>query len=227
MEIPEEFLQVKIADVSITNLGFAILFRSTDSKLPKLVPIFIGPLEIYSISSVLDGVISPRPGTHDLLVNILNGVNAKVAYVVISDVVGPVFYARIMIQVNEGLIELDSRPSDAVALAVRTKCPIYMHEKVYKETAIIIAKEKVVKEEDIFKKLRNPVEIDDIRGLEEDGEFSDISLIKKGARKDAKKKIKPTIRTLKLELDKAVDREDFEKAAILRDRIKKLEEKDA
>ncbi len=144
--LPDNLLEVVITDVSITNVGFAIFFKPVESTSGQVVPIFIGPLETYSISSALDGITPPRPNTHDLLVNLLQEMDAKVLHVIINDIIGNVFYARIIIQTDDGIIEMDARPSDSVAISIRTKCPIYMHEKVYQEASVLISSENEAQE---------------------------------------------------------------------------------
>ncbi|MCB1318579.1 MAG: bifunctional nuclease family protein, partial [Leptospiraceae bacterium] len=139
--LPENAFEVTISDVSITNVGFAIFLKPTSDSSARVVPIFIGPLETYSISSALDGVTPPRPNTHDLMIQMIRELEARILHVVINDIIGNVFYARIVIQSEDGIVELDARPSDSVALAIRSKCPIYMNEKVYKEAAVTIGDE--------------------------------------------------------------------------------------
>lgn len=140
-EAPEGLMEVKITDVSITNVGFAIFLKPVGSTSAKVVPIFIGPLETYSISSALDGVTPPRPNTHDLILSMIGELECKIQHVVINDIVGNIFYARIVIQSGDGIVEIDARPSDSVAVAIRAHCPIYMHEKVYTEASVVIGDE--------------------------------------------------------------------------------------
>ncbi len=139
--LPEGLMEVKISDVSITNVGFAIFMKPVGSSSNKVVPIFIGPLETYSISSALDGVTPPRPNTHDLIINLISELESRILHVIINDIIGNIFYARIVIQSEDGIVEIDARPSDSVAIAIRAKCPIYMHDKVYQEAGVIIGDE--------------------------------------------------------------------------------------
>ena len=139
---PENSIEVTVSDVSITNVGFAIFLKPISNKNGMVVPIFIGPLETYSISSALDGIKPPRPNTHDLLVNIIQEMEASISHIVINDIIGSVFYARIVVKTEDGIIEVDARPSDTVALAIRTKCPMYMNEKVYNEASVMMKPNK-------------------------------------------------------------------------------------
>lgn len=200
--LPENLLEVTISDVSITNVGFAIFLKPQEADSNKVVPIFIGPLETYSISSALDGVTPPRPNTHDLIVNMLQEMEARILHIIINDIIGSIFYARIVIQTNEGVVELDARPSDSVAVAIRTRCPMYMHEKVYREAAVVIGEESGAAE---------PAPKDDD---EEDEEQQAAELLLTEPRSE--------LEQLKQELQKAVEDENFERAAMLRDKIKQM-----
>ena len=194
--IPENLLEVTISDVSITNVGFAIFLKSLDtSASSRVVPIFIGPLETYSISSALDGVAPPRPNTHDLFVNLLLEMEGQVLHIIINDIIGSIFYSRIVIQTESGIVELDARPSDSVAIAIRSKCPMYMHEKVYREASVVIGGDP------------DKTEMSDDLESEESEERGEP---------------KNELEALRKELDKAVEVENFEKAAELRDKIKKI-----
>lgn len=197
--LPDNLLEVTISDVSITNVGFAIFLKPAESGSNKVVPIFIGPLETYSISSALDGVTPPRPNTHDLIVNMLQEMEARVLHIIINDIIGSIFYARIVIQTNEGVVELDARPSDSVAVAIRVRCPMYMHEKVYREAAVVIGEETPASGE----------------ALEEQSEPA-------SAPPSPVLESKSELDRLKQDLQRAVEQEDFEKAAELRDKIKQM-----
>lgn len=151
-------LEVTISDVSITNVGFAIFLKPTDRESNRVVPIFIGPLETYSISSALDGVKPPRPNTHDLLVTMIAELKSSVRHVIINDIVGNVFYARIVLQTPGGLVELDARPSDSVAIALRAHCPIFMSEKVYQEAAVHLGEESSQEAEEVKEEPRSELE---------------------------------------------------------------------
>ncbi len=194
-----EVFEVTISDVSITNVGFAIFLKPVQSQSPRVVPIFIGPLETYSISSALDGVVPPRPNTHDLMLRMLQEMDARILHVTINDISGSIFYARIVIQAEDGIIELDARPSDSVALAIRAKCPVYMHEKVYREAAVIIGEEGNISES------ASPADEEEI--------FTALSGNEPG---------KSEIDRLQIALEAAVAAEDFEEAARLRDEINRL-----
>ena len=201
--LPDNFLEIKISDVSITNVGFAIFLKPVDSSGGRVVPIFIGPLETYSISSALDGINPPRPNTHDLLVNMLQEMEANVLRVVINDIIGSIFYARIVVKTEDGIVELDARPSDSVAVAIRTKCPMYIHEKVYQEASVVLGEENSSQEN-------------------EDSEPPSAPIKQK---EEPKTTGQPELEKLKKALNKAVEAENFEEAAELRDRINEITQK--
>ncbi|MCE9596622.1 MAG: bifunctional nuclease family protein [Spirochaetia bacterium] len=193
--LPEGLLEVKISDVSITNVGFAIFMKPVGSTSSKVVPIFIGPLETYSISSALDGVTPPRPNTHDLIINLISELEARILHVIINDIIGNIFYARVVIQSGDGIVEIDARPSDSVAIAIRAKCPIFMHEKVYQEAGVVIGDE----------------------GKPETPENEEEQIITTSATSQT------PIEQLKIRLQRAIDQERFEEAADLRDQITKMQ----
>jgi len=92
----------------------------------KLLPIWIGQSEARSIALELEGAQSPRPLSHDLVLSCIKLVNGRVTRVVINDLQNSTFYATIDIDTPNGLRHIDSRPSDAIAIAVRAKCPVFV-----------------------------------------------------------------------------------------------------
>ena len=125
-----------------------------DVEKTRLVPIWIGVNEGNAIALEMQGEKFPRPLTHDLIVNILGALNTQIKKVVISDLKENSYYALIYIQQNGKTIPMDARPSDSLALAVRTHCPIYIDEKVLKKCPKIvnpITKEEIEKFKDVLK----------------------------------------------------------------------------
>ena len=94
-------------------------------------PIVIGIVEVFAIDRRLKGIKPPRPMTHDLLENIIKGIGARIEKIVINDLRNHTFYAKIYISLNGNTFEIDSRPSDAMALGVATNAPIYVEESVF------------------------------------------------------------------------------------------------
>ena len=94
-------------------------------------PIVIGIVEIFAIDRRLKGIMPPRPMTHDLLEQVLNALGARIEKIVITDLLHHTFYAKLCLNYNGRVIEVDSRPSDAIALSVAAKAPIFVAEHVF------------------------------------------------------------------------------------------------
>lgn len=107
-----------------------------ESSRERFLAIGVGPLEIAGIAAGLADVRSPRPMTHDLLVSALEACGARVTQVVIHQIVDGVFHARLVLDVQGRHAELDSRSSDAIAIAVRTRVPIHVEESVVDKAGI-------------------------------------------------------------------------------------------
>ena len=97
-------------------------------------PIVIGIVEVFAIDRRLKGIKSPRPMTHDLLEGIIEGLGAKIEKIVINDLRNHTFFAKIYLSMNGRTVEVDSRPSDAIALGTASNTPIYVAEHVLEET---------------------------------------------------------------------------------------------
>jgi len=122
-------IPVKVKEIAFDAAMNPVLLLA-DEKDNRMLPIWIGPFEAHSIALALEGASLGRPLTHDLLKTICERTGAKVASVIISDVRDGTYYAELHLRINGEEIVIDSRPSDAVALALRTVTPIYMSEKV-------------------------------------------------------------------------------------------------
>jgi uncharacterized protein len=111
----------------VTNMPIVIL-RDKDGQ--KVLPIWVGIFEANAIALQIENVATPRPMTHDLLRNIIQDLNASVQKIVVCDLQDNTFYALIYLNLNGGTVAIDARPSDAIALALRTRAPIYVEETV-------------------------------------------------------------------------------------------------
>ncbi len=127
-------IQAEIWTVAKTDQGNAVLLRPLDSEVA--VPIFIGQLEAQSILIGMAHVPMPRPNTHELMISLLKTLEYQMTRVEITDIREGVFYATLHIQSSDGEVIQDSRPSDALALAVRAGCPIYLSDMVVDEAGI-------------------------------------------------------------------------------------------
>ena len=121
--------------VSLMSQHRIVVLKETDS--PRFLPIWIGPFEADAITIELQGVDVQRPLTHDLLKSIIEKLGAEVAQIAITDLRNDTFYAQITLQVNGRRLEIDSRPSDAIALALRMGAPIFAAPEVLKEAGYV------------------------------------------------------------------------------------------
>jgi bifunctional DNase/RNase len=182
-----------------TNQGNAILLRPKGLEIA--VPIFIGTLELQSILLGKEGVTLPRPLTHDLFLDMLDHVNLTIKKVEVHELVDNTFRARLIITggeyTNEKPLILDSRPSDAFALSVRKRYPIYIASVVVEQAGIPL---------DFFKE-----------AIERGGDFNSSSNPNEKSDKDS------GALTLMEQLEQAVAEEEYEPAAARRDYLKRLD----
>lgn len=125
--------------VSLMNYQRVVILKEKESD--RYLPIWIGPAEADAIAVKLQDISVPRPLTHDLLSSVIDTLGGAVSHILVNDLESDTFYAKITITVNGNSVEIDSRPSDAIALAVRTKVPIYAEEKVIDKAGILLDKE--------------------------------------------------------------------------------------
>jgi len=111
----------------ITNMPIVIL---RDKAGQKVLPIWVGIFEANAIALQIENVATPRPMTHDLLRNVIEDLKASVQKIVVCDLQDNTFYALIYLLLDGGVVAIDARPSDAIALALRTRAPIYVEEAV-------------------------------------------------------------------------------------------------
>jgi uncharacterized protein len=111
----------------ITNMPIIIL---RDREGQKVLPIWVGVFEANAIALQIENVTTPRPMTHDLLRNVIQDLKADILKIVVSDLKENTFYALIHLQVNGEPLAVDARPSDAIALALRARAPIYVEDRV-------------------------------------------------------------------------------------------------
>jgi bifunctional DNase/RNase len=138
-----------------------VLLKTADGN--KFLPIWIGHPEAAAILMKLQGAATPRPMTHDLFTDILAQLEARVVKIAVTELRENTFYAQITVAIDGAEIEIDSRPSDAIALAVRAEAPIYAAESVIEESAIEFEHEDVNEEEVVeeFKKFLDEVKPED------------------------------------------------------------------
>lgn len=132
-------LPVTIRGITMTEAGFVVLLQSQDED--KALPIAIGSAEAQAILFELNGREFPRPLTHDLFRNVLAELGASLAKIEVNDLREDTFYATLHLDTPKGRIEVDSRPSDALALALRCEAPIYVAEEVMAKAGVTLDKE--------------------------------------------------------------------------------------
>ncbi|MCX7966991.1 MAG: bifunctional nuclease family protein [Armatimonadetes bacterium] len=127
----DDLLKVKVQGVYSDPIGARVVFLLSESE-DKVLRVWIGEAEAMAIAAALNEIPFPRPMTHDLLLNAIKALGGKVERVVITDLRDNTFYATIVLRDEKGLKELDARPSDSIALALRAKAPIFLSPKVQK-----------------------------------------------------------------------------------------------
>ncbi len=162
--------------VSLMSQQRIVILKELESE--RFLPIWIGPYEAEAITLSLQDVEVQRPLTHDLLRNVLRQLGAEVLRVNITELRDEVFYAHIVITVNGSEMEIDSRPSDALALAVRVHVPVFVSEQVMDEASSVPeqdieggAAEGAPDERlDVFKDFVQTLDLDDLEGSESEEE---------------------------------------------------------
>jgi uncharacterized protein len=191
--------------VAKAEQGNAVLVRPLG--LDVAVPIFIAPLEAQSILIGLGSVKMPRPLTHDLFITVLESLESSVNRVEITSLKEGTYYAKLILESSGSEIVVDARPSDCLALAVRVKCPIYIDEAVVDEAGISV---KMVEEKNRELKAEDtPVQ----PGEEETPSLPEVSSMPPESEMANLRKL----------LDAAIEEENYEEAARLRDKIRELE----
>ena len=125
--------------VSLMNYQRVVILREKESD--RYLPIWIGPAEADAIAVRLQDVSVARPLTHDLLRSIIDNLGGSVTHILVNDLSNDTFFARIVLQVDGKEMEIDSRPSDAIALAVRAQVPIYADETVLEKAGVRLDQE--------------------------------------------------------------------------------------
>ncbi len=136
----------------VTNMPIVVL---KDIGGTAILPIWVGVYEANAIALEIEKVATPRPMTHDLIRNLLLGLETGVKKVVVSDLKEDTFYAMIWLERNGELISIDSRPSDALAIALRLDCPIYVEEAVLSTSKSVAAIAEVGSNDELRRWLEN------------------------------------------------------------------------
>jgi uncharacterized protein len=126
--------------VSLLTQHRVVVLREADSR--RYLPIWIGAFEADAIALALQGHEPQRPMTHDLLKSVFAELGATISYILVSDIQDSTFFARIVVEHDSRSIEIDSRTSDAIALAVRTEVPIYVENHVFEQAGVLYDEEE-------------------------------------------------------------------------------------
>jgi bifunctional DNase/RNase len=154
---PDGDVEVRIYSIA-TSLTESIIFLD-ETEGTRILPIWIGPTEAQAIAIRLSGYPSPRPMTHDLIFSVIKTLGLTLNRVTITDIVENTYYSHLHMTAPDGggLRLIDSRPSDAVAMAVRFGCPIFINERVFAKTQVLskpITEDEVVKFKQDLKNLK-------------------------------------------------------------------------
>ena len=201
-------LLVEVKNVLITDMGFVIFLRKcSDKQDGRLLPIFIGSVEAQAISLALSQEKSPRPLTHELMRDIMMKLDKKIKMVVIDEYKDNIFYAKIHLGSDNLLrkknIEIDARPSDAIALALQFKADIYVKQKIFNAYALKVEMEVSIPNDEFYKTFHHEMK-----------DFNKESNLVE----DTNQKIG----FYQKQLNEAIKEERFEEAAEIRDRIERL-----
>ena len=192
----EDLSKIKMEILGLStspSSGGAYALILSEAEGNQRLPIIIGSFEAQAIALELENIKPPRPMTHDLLKNFFLSFSTEIRQVYINDLAEGTFYAQIIYERDNELIELDARPSDAIALAVRFKAPIFVNSEVLNEAGISTEPEHQTLEEAL-------------KGEEGAAGQKELSQLEK----------------LEEELQTAIETENYEKAAKIRDRISKM-----
>ena len=129
-------IEVVIASIRVSLMSQNRIVELREEGGDRILPIWIGPFEAESITFQLQGVDVPRPLTHDLLKSVIESLGGEVLHILISGLEKSTYYARIVLDVDGDTVEIDSRPSDAIALAVRVNSPIYVADEVMEQAGL-------------------------------------------------------------------------------------------
>ena len=203
MDDSRDIIQVDIFGLSLSSTvsggGYAIILKEVNGE--RRLPIIIGQFEAQAIALELEGIKPPRPLTHDLLKTIIENLGYSIDNITIDELKDSTFYAKIKLN-SSSIDEIDARPSDAIALALKFSAPIYVSTYIMDEIGFVPEFENKGDDET---KTSDPEQI-----VSKSKDTKDISKEQK-------------LQQLKSDLESAVVNEDYEKAALLRDEIKKLE----
>ena len=128
-------VEVELSRIIINETSDQQIIVLKERHGQRSFPVVIGIVEIFAIDRRLKGIKPPRPMTHDLLDSVIENLGAKIEKIVINDLSNHTFYAKIYLSLNGRTVQIDSRPSDAIALGVASNAPIYVAEHVFEKAS--------------------------------------------------------------------------------------------
>ena len=160
-------LEMSVDSIRVSPMNYQRVVILKEKNSDRYLPIWIGPAEADAIAVKLQDLTVPRPLTHDLLQTVIDTLGASVQHILVNDLQNDTFYAKIVIKMNGDIKEIDSRPSDAMALAVRTKVPIFAEESVMEKAGILLDKDtgKPIVPERPGKAPSSPVDEEELRRM--------------------------------------------------------------
>ncbi|MDL2222636.1 bifunctional nuclease family protein [Bacteroidales bacterium OttesenSCG-928-M11] len=198
-------VSLKIVGVTFSQVqagAYALILAEEEG--PRRLPIIIGTPEAQSIAIHLEGLNPPRPLTHDLFMSFVKKINAEIHSVFIYKYDDGVFLSRITFRNKEGVFfDIDSRTSDAIALAIRAQAPVITTEEIMQQVSVVMDMDMDIS----YYEEINEIEAESAKETEEKSKETDYE--------------KMTKEELRIELDEAIRREDYEKASSIRDIINK------
>ncbi|MBI2853207.1 MAG: bifunctional nuclease family protein [Chloroflexi bacterium] len=168
-------IEVTIDSIRVSLMNYQRVVILKEKTADRYLPIWIGPAEADAIAVKLQGVKLERPLSHDLLRSVVDALGARVNSIIVTELKNDVFYAKIILNVDGHQVEVDSRPSDALALAVRVEVPIYVDESVLEKAGILLDREtgKLLGDEKALADGKDKVSEDELKRMSAFREFID------------------------------------------------------
>ena len=154
-------VSIEAIRVSLMNYNRVVVLKEKDAD--RYLTIYIGAAEADAIAIRLQDVSVARPMTHDLLTNVMSELGARVTRVVVSEVKNDTYFARLFLSINDREVEIDSRPSDAIALAVRAEVPIFVADAVIDQAGVVLDDQGAVSADDESR--REPVKPEELEKM--------------------------------------------------------------
>lgn len=190
-------LRVMAINRSVTQTAnYALILGEV--KGPRRLPVIIGSAEAQAIAIAIEGMVGPRPMTHDLFKNTLETLRTELREIIITDLREGIFFARLVLDRDGEIIEVDSRTSDALALATRFECPIYTYNDILESAGIVL------------------------EGDDDPGQREDPTLETVGEDSDGRENLtRMNIKDLNSRLEQVLQEENYEEAARIRDELQR------